>query len=403
MGEMTVGLVIAGVVVIGIVALAMRWRFASGEQQALRHYQNALDTLRTVSDRMESARPAVEPRSQTAPQTGEQSPEPKEALNPRPTPDHRPPEPGRRPPEPERRRAEPGRRPAEKVAPQGAVAWSAGTATDHEVLEQQGQSPLAALSRVSGTVRRRPAEDSRVGGEGAGEGARAPAPAGISGGENGHPHSDRDALPVIVFEEEEPVADPAPGLGIPAGPALPRASRRALQRSSRPPSRVPSVAGLILLVVVIVVLAYVFTRPSAHHTATPPVAHHHTTTPAGHHARTQTASSTTTSTTAPPTVQPVASTVSIQGATYPAPAGRYTVTLTSSGPCWVYATLASTGSVLWTGTLDQGQAQTLTGTGEIDVELGHANTMSETLNGVPVVYPAQYQAVFTMKFVPTTT
>jgi hypothetical protein len=77
--------------------------------------------------------------------------------------------------------------------------------------------------------------------------------------------------------------------------------------------------------------------------------------------------------------------------------------LTSTGDCWVYATLASTGTVLWTGDLLQGQAQALTGTGEIDVQLGHANTMTETLNGTPVEYPAQFQAVFTMKFVPTTT
>ena len=64
MGTMTVGLVIAGIVVIAVVLLAMRWRSASSEQQALRHYQHALDTLRTVSDRMESSRPAVEPKSQ---------------------------------------------------------------------------------------------------------------------------------------------------------------------------------------------------------------------------------------------------------------------------------------------------------------------------------------------------
>ena len=55
MGVMTVGLVIAGIVVVGVVLLAVRWRSASSEQQALRHYQHALDTLRTVSDRMESS------------------------------------------------------------------------------------------------------------------------------------------------------------------------------------------------------------------------------------------------------------------------------------------------------------------------------------------------------------
>lgn len=70
MGTMTVGLVIAGVVIVGIVLLVLRWRMASGEQQALRHYQNALDTLRTVSDRMESSRPAVSPSKQADEEPG---------------------------------------------------------------------------------------------------------------------------------------------------------------------------------------------------------------------------------------------------------------------------------------------------------------------------------------------
>jgi hypothetical protein len=94
--------------------------------------------------------------------------------------------------------------------------------------------------------------------------------------------------------------------------------------------------------------------------------------------------------------------VTPQGASYPAPGTAYTVTLTSSGACWVYAKLASTGAVVWTGTLQSGQAQTLNVTGQLVVELGHANTLSATLNGVPVQYPAQYQAVFTISFVPST-
>ena len=68
MGGMTVGLVIAGVVVIGVVLLVLRWRLAGGEQQALRHYQNALDTLRTVSDRMESSRPPISATRQVDPE-----------------------------------------------------------------------------------------------------------------------------------------------------------------------------------------------------------------------------------------------------------------------------------------------------------------------------------------------
>jgi hypothetical protein len=78
------------------------------------------------------------------------------------------------------------------------------------------------------------------------------------------------------------------------------------------------------------------------------------------------------------------------------------VTLTSSGACWVYAKLASTGAVVWTGTLETGQAQTLDVTGQLVVELGHANSLTATLNGLPVQYPTQYQAVFTMNFVPST-
>jgi hypothetical protein len=57
--------------------------------------------------------------------------------------------------------------------------------------------------------------------------------------------------------------------------------------------------------------------------------------------------------------------------------------------------------VVWTGILESGQSQTLDVTGQLDVELGHANTLNTTLNGVPVEYPTQYQAVFTMSFVPS--
>jgi hypothetical protein len=160
------------------------------------------------------------------------------------------------------------------------------------------------------------------------------------------------------------------------------------------------VLGVLLAVVVIaVVVAVALGAESHHHTTSPPV-HSQTTAPAHIGSKTTTAS-TVTSTTAPPTVQPDAATATVQSASYPAPSSAYTVTLSSSGACWVYAKLASTGAVVWTGTLDPGQAQTLDATGGLIVELGHANTLSTTLNGVPVEYPAHYQAVFTMTFVPT--
>lgn len=164
----------------------------------------------------------------------------------------------------------------------------------------------------------------------------------------------------------------------------------------------PVVLGsLVILVVIAVVVALAF--GIGKHNASPPTTANHGTNPSHHKSNTtSTSNSTTTSSTAPPSVVPEASTATNVAATYAAPAGNYTVTLTSSGACWVYAKVAATGAVLWTGTLNQGQAQQLTGTGEIVVQMGHANTMSVTLNGVPVEYPPQYQAVFTMTFAPPT-
>ena len=165
----------------------------------------------------------------------------------------------------------------------------------------------------------------------------------------------------------------------------------------------PVVLGVLVILVVIAVVVALAFGIGKHNTASPPTTAHHGATP-GHDKSntTSTSTATTTSTTAPPSVVPEASTATDAAATYAAPAGNYTVTLTSSGACWVYAKVASTGAVLWTGTLDQGQAQQLTGAGQIVVQMGHANTMSVTMNGVPVQYPAQYQAVFTMTFAPST-
>ena len=64
-----------------------------------------------------------------------------------------------------------------------------------------------------------------------------------------------------------------PGAYSPARPT--RSSRRALQRSSRPPSRVPAVLGVLLVVVVIAVgVAVAVGAGSHHHGASPPVHSH---------------------------------------------------------------------------------------------------------------------------------
>jgi hypothetical protein len=374
MGTMTVGLVIAGIVVVAVVLLAMRWRSASSEQQALRHYQHALDTLRTVSDRMESSRPAVEPKSQL------QAPDRDEVS---------------------------------AGAQSGAVAWEERhQRSETRVSSRTVPAPAQARRGASEVVRGAPGPShapvrasSRPSPPRLDEDPEATPAQGLARTERSpQPGLHTGSEPVLVFDEDAVGAEPAAtSNGAYSGPTVTRASLRALQRSSRPASRVPVFLGVSVVVVAVAVLVVLAAGLGSHHTTTPTtLAHHHVTSPPHHSTTTQTSASTTT-TTVVQTVQPEASTATTQGATYPAPSGRYTVMLTSTGDCWVYATLASTGAVLWTGDLVQGQAQALTGAGEIDVQLGHANTMTETLNGTPVEYPAQFQAVFTMKFVPSTT
>ncbi len=371
---MTVGVVIAGVAVIGVVLLLLRWRLASGEQQALRHYQNALDTLRTVSDRMESSRPSAAPTRRA---------------------DEEPAQSSSRQPAPRAERTSSTRTPAYRVS------GSPVSAPAPEALERNGSAGASRVS-TSAATDRSPATRATAQTQDAstetvvGPGRSEPSVRSDS-------RLEQFAQPVIVFEENDAVMEPAgvsdSGTYSPARPT--RSTRRALQRSSRPPSRVPSILGVLLVVVVIAVAVAVALGAASHpHKASPPVQSQTTAPP--HNQSNTTSTSLTPSSTAPAVVQPDAATATVQGATYPAPNASYTVTLSSSGACWVYAKLASTGAVVWTGTLETGQAQTMNVTGQLVVELGHANTLSATLNGVPVQYPAQYQAVFTMTFNPTT-
>ena len=407
MGGMTIGLVIAVIVVIVVALIAMRWRSASGEQQALRHYQHALDTLRTVSDRMESSRPAVEPRSQARSGDNDTTTDRSHAAEHQGASQRQVPR--------ERQGASDAKAVSSRQgltarSPSGTVAWS--TASEAEQVTssksvRQAQGSQSGPATRQGSLARQITEARQTQatrrpqapvGEEPAPAAQEQAPS--AGGTNGHGNNG-----VLVFEEDTLGPDPSqsPASRSFAGPVVTRAGRRALQRSARPQSRMPVVLGSLVIFVVLAVVVAVALGIGKHHTASPPTTARHGTAPGPDKSKTTTtSSSTTTSTTAPPSVVPEASTATTAAATYAAPAGNYSVTLTSSGACWVYAKTASTGAVLWTGTLNQGQAQQLTATGEIVVEMGHANTMSVTLNGVPVQYPAQYQAVFTMTFAPPT-
>jgi hypothetical protein len=107
----------------------------------------------------------------------------------------------------------------------------------------------------------------------------------------------------------------------------------------------------------------------------------------------------------PPTTIPtriVAVTMAPGVATYPVSVDSYGVTVTASGPCWVLARTVSSGSTLWTGTLQAGAIQTIDATGAITVELG-APSASLSVEHVPVVLPVPLHTPFVATFQPLPT
>ena len=87
-------------------------------------------------------------------------------------------------------------------------------------------------------------------------------------------------------------------------------------------------------------------------------------------------------------------------ALYPVANNSYTVTVTASAPCWVLATVASSGSTLWTGTLQAGGSQAIQATGAVKLELG-APSVTLTVDNVPVVLPTPVHTPFVATFQPT--
>jgi len=75
----------------------------------------------------------------------------------------------------------------------------------------------------------------------------------------------------------------------------------------------------------------------------------------------------------------------------------YSLTLgANNGECWVSATDASTGKVMFSGTLFTGQSETVTATGPVTVIAGAPGAFTATVNGAAVVLPPGAQAPFTL-------
>lgn len=238
--------------------------------------------------------------------------------------------------------------------------------------------PLNAGPARSGPTRLSPARSGAV---------KAP----VSPATNGHGHEEL----VFVDDTSGPVASPgdqpvrAPALALSRG--LPRSGlghRRRFGPRRRSQTRIVAVAAVVVAVAVVVGLAVAFAPP--HHTT---AARHRTTkrsTTSSH------GSHPSTTVTTLPEVQPTSSSSTV--AAYVAPSTGYTVALQATGPCWVEATAASTGNVVWTGTLASGQTRSIPATGSLFVRLGAADDVTVTLNGEQVLLPPGFQSPFDMRF-----
>ncbi len=199
----------------------------------------------------------------------------------------------------------------------------------------------------------------------------------------------------LVFEDAGagPPADGASGASGAPSAALrsDRARRNALTTMNRRSRSMAPVAAAIAAVVVIGALAIIGSQAAGHRAGrttatTPPRAVHPTGT---------TVPSTTTTVPA----QVVSTSSTAQAATFPVASATYRVTVTAgAGPSWVQATSASSGSVLYTGTIPPNQAQTIDATGTVSVLIGAPANLQ--VDGVPVVMPTGSHTPFTATFVP---
>jgi hypothetical protein len=89
-------------------------------------------------------------------------------------------------------------------------------------------------------------------------------------------------------------------------------------------------------------------------------------------------------------------------AIYPVGSSPYRLTISASGPCWIDATTVSTGTTLWTGTLQAGQVQQIQGSGIVRVEMGSL-AASLAVDAAPVVLPTPTQTPFAATFEPSST
>jgi hypothetical protein len=270
------------------------------------------------------------------------------------------------------------------------------------------RSTLHTLEEVrtrSSAVRVLPRAGEEAGGAPAGTVAAAGAGEGAAG-TGGPPAADGEGAVTTPFGEFQPPAGQL-AEGSRYLRDTPRQRRRAMASMNHGPRRLaaPIVAGVVVLGAV-AALAVVGARThkpgsggstSANH-ATSTTAPHGGTSPASqHHGTTHRTHATTT--TAPTSFTPQTSAAG--AVTYVPPAPSFVLQIsTPNGPCWVHVTTQPAGTVVFSQTLPAGSSQQLSLTGANTVELGAPGATSITLDGTPVVLPANYNIPLTLTFAP---
>ena len=213
----------------------------------------------------------------------------------------------------------------------------------------------------------------------------------------------------LVFDDDR-TTGPTPRVS--SGDASPifrsdRARRQALSSMNHRPRRWVLTTAIVVVLLAFGALAYVGSHRNNNHpgkksnaavtrtTATHHTSHPSTTTPTTT-PKSKTKSKSTTPTTAPAQIVAVQTTATT--ASYPAPSTSYQVSVTASTqPCWIQATSAATGTILWAGTIQMGDSQIIQAGGTMVLDIGAAGSVI-TLNGVPVVLPNSLNVPFEATF-----
>ena len=338
---MTAVPILAVIALAGAIVAWVTWRRAADERQSVLHHQHALETLRHVADR------------------------------------------GAPPPSPvgsERARRSRGPAAPDPVRPKASAAPSRGGGPQASASRAGVQTPVASAVPA---------------------GARAPGSAPSSSALRRRRASKAGGPTAVFVDDGGPLA--AEGNGAHRVVAAPPGhAGGAWSDDGRAPvirRRRLLLAGAAVAVALVVVLVVTLTSgggaPSRVHAphATATIGHGASTgARGGAPRRRQTTPAPTTAALLAPT------TASAHRATYSVQTSNYTVAIGASGLCWVMATNAATGAVVWTGTLGAGVSRSVAATGNLDLRLGAASAVAVTVDGTPVQLPAGFQSPLDLVF-----